>query len=927
MTEELTPLQDDESKPADDRSERASWGDPLSAMTPRYNFFFRWFAKRYFRHFKLDDATVNTLRDLESRGAVVYVMRYSSRLDYFLFNTLFASKGLRLSSFANGIHFQYYRPIFEALRATLGHFGIRSQAVVHRDDREYTRRLSLGGQSLFIFLRTARFRRFLRGRRGDQRSSELDLLEEVVRTVWDTDRPVFFVPLSLFWRKGPRLEHRFLNLSYGSLTRPSDVAKVSSFLANYSSLAVKVGESIDLQRFNAGHRDEGPAQVARKVRRSILIYLYREEKVVRGPTLRAPHRVQREVLADHGVQAAMADRVDEGKYTRQRVQYQAERMFSEIAANMNSTFLAALNQIMHWIFRRMFASIEVEGLEKVARYVKEHPVVLVPSHRSYFDFLILSPLFYSNHMIPPHIAARENMAFGPFGYIFRRVGAFFLRRSFDDELYKQVFRSYVAYLVRDGFMQEFFIEGGRSRTGKSLAPRLGMLSWDVEAFIESPRRDLVFIPVGITYERLVEESLMVDELKGGAKTKESMRGLLNARKYLQRRFGRPHVCFGEPIHLAEALGELREPLRELASGKSVDPEIREDLEGQRRDVIERLGWQIIERINWTATVNATSVAACVMMGAQHRGLRRDEMVERMGQVVEILRLQDTRLTKALASDTGDFQESIAFLLRAGLIQTQDDEAGEVLYFDEPHRAALDIYRNTIVHYLATPSFLARLVLAGTTRDQMHSELQGWQEIFYQEFYAPRGDRLTQHCDVFAEYFVASGWAEEREGGLCATDAGQRVLSQLAEQTRGVIDVYLASCDAVEGVARAVEVDSEAGSKPDSIPKPEVAEADGASEDHELTSKAMRGRVAGSFEVSRLLGGSSRPESGNDTTYDNAIDLMVRRGILQVRQHEVVNKKVRYFERRFSRSQDAAALDQLRAELNRALAPERPTLPE
>ncbi len=160
--------------------------------------------------------------------------------------------------------------------------------------------------------------------------------------------------------------------------------------------------------------------------------------------------------------------------------------------------------------------------------------MLVPSHRSYFDFLILSWLFYQNYLVPPHIAARENMAFGPFGYLFRNMGAFFLRKSFDDPLYKEVFRAYVAYLVRQGFTQEFFIEGGRSRTGKTLAPRLGMLSWDVDAFLESDRRDLFLVPIAVTYERLVEESGMVDELDGGEKTEESMLGLLRARKYLQR---------------------------------------------------------------------------------------------------------------------------------------------------------------------------------------------------------------------------------------------------------------------------------------------------------------------------------------------------------------------------------------------------------
>src|SRR3990172_3163192 len=167
-------------------------------------------------------------------------------------------------------------------------------------------------------------------------------------------------------------------------------------------------------------------------------------------------------------------------------------------------------------------------------------------------------LFYANYLVPPHILARENMAFGPFGFLWRRCGAFFVRRTLDDPVYKEVFRAYVAYLVKEGFTQEFFIEGGRSRTGKTLAPRLGMLSWVVEAFLDTARRDLFFVPIAITYERLVEEGAMVEELEGAEKKDESMLGLVRARKYLQRRFGSVFVNFGAPISLAEALGERRD---------------------------------------------------------------------------------------------------------------------------------------------------------------------------------------------------------------------------------------------------------------------------------------------------------------------------------------------------------------------------------
>ncbi len=252
--------------------------DPLSAMTERFNLPFRWFARRYFRHFGLDEATVARLRDLEQRGSVVYVMRYSSRLDYFLFNTLFWREGLRLSSFANGIRFWYYRPLLEAVRSLLR--GRREA----RSTGEWVRELATAPESFFLFLRTAR-QGLRRRHAGLEGRAELDMLEEVVGAAWDSERPVHVVPLALFWRKGPRAQSRFLNLFYGAATRPSDLAKITAFFTTYRDLAVKVGEPIDLASFISARRSQGEHVVARTVRRSILTFLWREEKVVEGHSL------------------------------------------------------------------------------------------------------------------------------------------------------------------------------------------------------------------------------------------------------------------------------------------------------------------------------------------------------------------------------------------------------------------------------------------------------------------------------------------------------------------------------------------------------------------------------------------------------------------------------------------------------------------
>jgi glycerol-3-phosphate O-acyltransferase len=836
-------------------SEADSTVDALSAMTTRFNLPFYWFARRFFRHFDLDDEMVAYLRKLESRGSVIYVMRYASRLDYFLFNALFIREGLNLSRFANGIRFFYYRPIWQAIRLA----WVRRKELLREPDPEATRAqlrsLVLRGESCFHFLRTARLRSQLRTRRSAvaHGKSELDLLEEIVGTVWDSDRPVHLVPLALFWSKGPRAQRAFLNLSYGSTIRPSDFAKVTSFLTTYRGLCVKVGTPIDLNGFAAARRDEGRHRVTRKVRRVILTFLYREEKVVEGPTLWPRHRVQQLVLASPAVRAAIRDWAEQRGASMERAGVEAIKMFREIAANMNSSFLAVLNFIVGAIVRRMFVSVDLLGIEKIAEYAKSNPLVLTPSHRSYFDFLILSTVFYSNHLVPPHVAARDNMAFGPFGFLWRRAGAFFLRRSFEDPLYQVVFRTYVTHLIKQGFTQEFFIEGGRSRTGKTLAPRLGMLAWNVDAFLMTARRDLYFVPIAITYERLVEESAIVSERHGEKKESESVIGLVRARKFLRSRFGSVCVNFGEPISLADALGSRREVF--------LDQESKEVVQ-QKRKFVEELGHRIVERINWAVVPNATSVAACALLGERRRGFFREELAARMQEIVDLLRLQDVRLTPALDHDGGEFREAIGSLLRNDLIRSTQDMRGEVLFYEVNRRTALDLYRNAIVHYLAAPSFLARRLLSGTTRDDLRNDLSSWLDIFYFEFFTPRGEVLAAHFDAFLDHFERFGWLERNETDLRATEKGVGYFEFLSEQTRGFVEVYHATSSAVLGM------------------------------DRPLTTKDLSQAAREQLHRYELLGEVAGRETANDTTFNNAVALLERLAIIE-RDPKAAGKDVPY----------------------------------
>jgi glycerol-3-phosphate O-acyltransferase len=334
---------------------------------------------------------------------------------------------------------------------------------------------------------------------------------------------------------------------------------------------------------------------------------------------------------------------------------------------------------------------------------------------------------------------------------------------------------------------------------------------------------------------------MVDELEGGAKQDESVLGLVRARRVLQRRFGSVFVNFGEPISLARALAGRREIFVGDDTGERA---------AARRAVAESVGHEVVERINFAMVANATSVAACALLGVPRRGMFRSALVASMREVIELLRLQDVRLTPALLADEPDFSVSIHFLLRSGLIKSQDDPRGEVLYYEESHRRALDVYRNVLFHYLVAPSVMARRLLRGGSEAELREDLAFWLDLLYQEFFVPRGLVLAGHFEAFLDYFERIGVLERRDGTLRATEKGRSYFAFLAEQTRSLLEAYYATCSALLAL------------------------------DAPRTAKQLEKAAEAQFQRARLLGEVQRSEGWNSVTFRNALDLLARRGIVE-----------------------------------------------
>ncbi|KAM4522815.1 dihydroxyacetone phosphate acyltransferase isoform 1-T1 [Odontesthes bonariensis] len=258
------------------------------------------------------------------------------------------------------------------------------------------------------------------------------------------------------------------------------------------------------------------------------------------------------VLQSDQLQYVISQVSKEMGMTADNVQTEASAILDEMAHRMQLSTVRFFAYMLCKIFKTLFRSICVneEGIQRLQQAIHEHPVVLLPSHRSYMDFLLMSYIFYTYDLALPVIAAgMDFMAMKVVGEMLRMSGAFFIRRSFGgDKLYWAVFSEYVKTMLKNGFAPvEFFLEGTRSRTAKSLTPKLGLLNIAMDPFLKGEVFDVSLVPVSISYERILEEALYARELLGVPKPKESTSGLFKARKVLSEDYGSIHIYFGQPV--------------------------------------------------------------------------------------------------------------------------------------------------------------------------------------------------------------------------------------------------------------------------------------------------------------------------------------------------------------------------------------------
>jgi len=533
------------------------------------------------------------------------------------------------------------------------------------------------------------------------------------------DDELLLIPVAIYWGRSPDKERSLFKLLF---SENWDVAgrtrKLLATLLHGRNTLLRFSEVLALSSIV---QDGVEAPVAfRKVSRILRVHFRQRRAATVGPDLSHRQTLSNQVLLAPSVRRAISAEVGDDHKKREAAERRVHEYVEEIAADISFPTIRILMRILRWLWNRIYDGIELNHIERLHDVAKDKVIVYTPCHRSHFDYLLLSYICCQEGIQLPHIAAGINLNLPLLGPILRRGGAFYLRRSFKgNRLYATVFDAYLYQLLARGYSLEYFVEGGRSRTGRLLAPKGGMLAMTVNSYIQAPKRPIVFVPVYFGYEKLIEGASFISELGGAAKEKESLFGLIRSIKSLRENFGRVHVNIGEPIELDLLLDRFKPDWRESVAENGDRP-------AWIAAVTDELGRSIMSGVNSAAAVTPISLLAYVLLATPKQKIGAEELRSQLQLSLDILRR--FRYSESVTLPDWSADQIIEHGEKLDVISRTSHPMGDVIHMEERTAVLLTYFRNNILHLLAVPAAVACCFIQG--RQLEHAELQRLINLIY-----------------------------------------------------------------------------------------------------------------------------------------------------------------------------------------------------
>ena len=426
--------------------------------------------------------------------------------------------------------------------------------------------------------------------------------------------------------------------------------------------------------------------------------LTQQREATFGPQITSRKVMMNEVLQLAGTQKAIELASSSQKISVKKARSKAMSYCREIFADCTQLTIEIMLRLLRYFWRRFYAGIDAHNLDMLKQTALTHQLVYLPCHRSHVDYLLLSYVIYNENLAIPYIAAGNNLDVPIIGRILRGGGAFFIRRSFkDNPLYSSVMRAYVDRLVALGVPLEYFIEGGRSRTGRMLKPKLGMLDMTVQAYLRSQSHPLAFIPTYIGYDKLIEGKSYIGELYGDKKKRESLLGALGSIFKLKGHYGRVTISFGNPIVLSEVLDQASPGWQQRVQ----EFEQRPDWYWQ---AISTLSKRVMIGINRACVVNPVNLIATLLLATPRQSVDMQELIQQGEFLAKLIKTIpaniDVRINGAI--DAAQLER----IARQGLLKIRQHPLGNIIYLQPGGSTSMGYYRNNSLHTLIMPALIA-----------------------------------------------------------------------------------------------------------------------------------------------------------------------------------------------------------------------------
>ncbi len=763
-------------------------------MLTQFSLFIRLVFARIYAHVVHEPSQIQDILAIPQNEPIIYLLSSENKHDYLFLNHLCLKTGMPIAFISNGGNKLKYSTIG---RRFVGLFTRKKKPTV-----EELSQLVQASKPMLLFLNQY-------GIREQQNAAKTEEILEAIRKI-ALDNPelkIHLVPVGIIWeRRAESYRHSLINEIFGTPTRPSSIRRFVSVLPGMLQLFLQIGQPLCLMHHHVLKAED--FSNGGNLRRFLCDDISMMHTQVNGPKVKPHQQLLREIIESEEFQNELTELEKTTQKSHQELEKEAKKIlnksaskFSLLACKMFCTFMTPMWSM---IYNGLY--YDTEKFNEIRELSKTHRLVFIPSHKSHIDYLVLSILLFQHGVLPPHIAAGDNLNFSFIGGILRRGGAFFIKRSFRGEfLYSACIRHYISKVLHEGFPVEFFIEGGRSRTGLVLQPKYGMLRMVAQTIQSDPDLPVKIIPCAITYEKVIEDMAYKKEQDGAVKQKENLSNLIRTTKLLISKYGQIYVSFADPIDMNECLQVTPEQSEETFTAN-----------------LDEMTTELMDRINRVSTITTSSLLSCTLLNEEKLPISFDELLENAAFFLALLIERDALISPVLKTALAASRASLHLplnseeipaipamdaslnlnlsYLKAPLhdpmletlkifkLRVQEDQTVNI---EDSNRLQMTFYKNILLYSLIDDIYMACAIFSIEESERNIENIQNrFKEIADLFSIECSSAHAEDRCRETIEKLCRRFWFIQKEGFISIAEPAENAFRKLSHCIKSQVQSYL-----------------------------------------------------------------------------------------------------------------------------------------